>query len=107
MKKVELEPLSEEKIDTTNEELIKIIEIEDSPFQIVKTEDKYFLAMGKYRLSEMFDTEKEAREDVKDLSWFRLLSVMHAVASEVIEHDKAVEKAKLNIKDNEDEQKEK
>ena len=60
MKKVELEPLSDNNIKQTNEEITEIIELDDLPFTVVRFDDKYFLALGKYRLSEFFDSKEEA-----------------------------------------------
>ena len=78
------------KIDTTNKvdetaEEIKIVkEVDGTPFSCVKYDEKYFLALGKYRLSDLMNTEEEVFEDAKDVSWWRMLAVIHAVAQEVV-----------------------
>ena len=85
MKSVKLEPLTDQDFSNVeeNEELTKIEVVEGTPFTVVKVDDQYFLALGKYRLSELLDSEEEAKEEINDLSWNRLLSVMYAVANEV------------------------
>lgn len=65
-----------------NTQLVERIEVEDSPFTILKWENKYYLCLGKYRLTEALNTEIEAREEVLNVSWFRILQVMHIVVKE-------------------------
>lgn len=93
-KKVELEPFDgSEPKEVENEKLTEVIPLEDGVFSVVKFEDKYFLAMGKYRLSDLCDSLEEAKAEVNDTSWIRLMSVMHAVATEVYYHEDSLRKA--------------
>jgi len=68
--------------------LTEVEAIEGSPFSIVKIDDEYFLALGKYRLSELSKDKKEVLDSVNDTSWERMLALMHAVAIEVVANDK-------------------
>jgi len=69
---------------TKGTQLVETIKVEDTPFQILKWDEKYYLTLGKYRLTEALDTEEQAREEVNNVSWFRLLQVMHIVVKEEI-----------------------
>lgn len=57
-------------------QLIQKWEVPNSPFTIIKAEDKFFLAMGKYRLSEPYETKEETEEDAKLMNWGRMMQVM-------------------------------
>lgn len=80
--------LDGENAEQTNEELTKVEEIKDSVFSCVEIDGKYFLALGKYRLSELTEVKQEVYDSVNDTSWERLLSVMHIVAKEAIKEQK-------------------
>jgi len=66
----------------SNSQLIEQKIIEGTPFNINKVNDKWFLALGKYRLTELLETEEEAREEAKDASWFRIMQVIQIVINE-------------------------
>lgn len=87
-----------------NKELTTVEKIEDSPFNIVKIDDKYFLALGKYRLTEPLDDRKSVLADVDNVSWHRILSVMNIVAMEVYDEQnkRAVEGLNAWSKSNSD-----
>lgn len=65
-----------------NEELVKIVDIEETPFKAVKADGKWFLSMGKYRLTEPLETEQECREAATDASWWRILTLMQVMIRE-------------------------
>lgn len=47
-----------------------MVEIEDTPFQIVGNEEKgYFVAFGKYRVGEVVETKEEALKYFNIKSW--------------------------------------
>lgn len=80
--------------------LIEYKEIEGTPFQVVrKTEENginsYFVMFGKYRISEKIDTEEEATEEAAKLDWWKIMSVAHAIAEQLIEQDKIKQTTKL------------
>jgi hypothetical protein len=59
-----------------NTELISKTEIPNTPFTVIKTEDKFYGVMGKYRLTEGVETEKECIKLVTEISWNRLIQVI-------------------------------
>lgn len=64
------------------EQITEIKAIEDSPFTAVKVMDKWFLSLGKYRLTGMLDSEEEVKDEAFNTSWDRLLSVMQIMITE-------------------------
>lgn len=69
-------------------QLVEQIKIEGEPFTILKWDDKYYLTLGKYRLTEALETEEQAREEVHNVSWFRILQVLHIVVKEELNETK-------------------
>lgn len=68
-----------------NNDLITDVQaLEGSPFTIVKYEDNYFLALGKYRVSDLIADKEEVEAMANDVSWNVLLAVINAVAQEVV-----------------------
>lgn len=55
---------------------MKRTEIEDSPFVVVTSEEGSFVAMGKYRLSEIFEHEETAINEANQITWNRIIQVM-------------------------------
>lgn len=70
--------------------LVEVKQIADTPFTAVRNEDKWFLALGKYKLSETVDSEEKVHDMAKDTSWSRLMNIMFIVATDAINeyHDK-------------------
>lgn len=60
---------------TQTEELIKREDVENSPFQVITTEEGSFGVMGKYRLTEVYKDKKTAIKDLKKITWNRLVQV--------------------------------
>lgn len=54
--------------------------IEGTPFTIVGLNDKYFLAMGNYRLTELFSTKEEAAVQLKENMWDVVMQIVIIVA---------------------------
>lgn len=63
-------------------QLFEQIPIENSPFTAVKMEDKWFLTMGKYRLTEPLKSLEECRIEAKDASWLRIMQIMKIMIEE-------------------------
>lgn len=61
---------------TQSEELIKRTEVHDSPFTIIGIDGKYFGSMGKYRITESYDTEDEAYGVTEKITWNRIVQVI-------------------------------
>ncbi|AXH73494.1 MAG: hypothetical protein [Microviridae sp.] len=60
------------------EQLIERITVKGTPFEIVKTENECFIALGKYRISDN-KTEQEHRDTIYDLNYEFLINVMFAI----------------------------
>lgn len=61
---------------------IESIAIEDTPFHAIRFEEKWFLTLGKYRLSEPMETKEQVLEDAKDASWIRIMQIMRIMIQE-------------------------
>lgn len=59
-----------------SEKLIEVTPIEETPFAVLKHEDKFYLVMGNYRLTSACKTFEEAKEQAEDASWNRILQVI-------------------------------
>lgn len=65
---------------SSTSELVKRIDIEETPFQAVKLVDKgWFIALGQYRLTDYKETEEECRLMAKEKHWELLLSVISVI----------------------------
>lgn len=87
-KSKQMEILNGEKPKVKNEELKTVTQIEETPFAVVKYNDDYFVAFGRWRISENYENFEAAKERAKDLSWDTLLQVIYAVATEVYEENR-------------------
>jgi hypothetical protein len=66
-------------------ELVKRKEINNTPFTVITTEKGSFGTMGKYRLTEVFETEKEAITNVQKMTWNRIVQVTSLITKDLIE----------------------
>lgn len=65
-----------------SEELFRVIEVENTPFNIIEDTDKkeYHVVMGKYRLNkEPLLTEIDAIEWALEITWSKILQVVGIV----------------------------
>lgn len=65
-----------------SEELFRVIEVNETPFNVIEDTDKkeYHVVMGKYRLNkEPLTTETEAIEWALEISWAKILQVVGIV----------------------------
>jgi hypothetical protein len=69
-----------------NELNYEFTNVENSPFTIVRQEDKYYGVIGNHRLTDSYDNLEDLKEDLLEISWNRLTQVIWAV----------VEKFKIN-----------
>lgn len=58
--------------------------IEGTPFTAVRHLDKWFLTMGKYRLTGKLNSFDECVEQSKDASWYRIMQIINIM---IMEHD--------------------
>lgn len=59
-----------------NEELIKREDIKDSPFHLISTEKGHFVSVGEYRITELRETREQALDDIKDITWNRIVQIV-------------------------------
>ncbi|AXH74831.1 MAG: hypothetical protein [Microviridae sp.] len=78
---------------STSEKLTEQIAIQDTPFTAVRMDKKWFLALGRYRLSELLDTFTEVEAMVTEANYNLLTNMMYAIATDAIQE--AAEAAKL------------
>lgn len=63
-----------------NSEMVTANQIEDTPFSIVGSQAKgYFIAFGKYRVSEPQETEEEALNHFNGKPWNILINTITAI----------------------------
>lgn len=60
-----------------NHKLLEKIEVENTPFTIVRIDDKWFVTMGKYRLTKPLSNKDEALASALDESWWRIIQVQN------------------------------
>ncbi|AXH75056.1 MAG: hypothetical protein [Microviridae sp.] len=68
--------------ESSSKELVEKIQIENTPFHAIRMDDKWFLVMGKYRLSEPVQTLEEVKADAADASWFRIMQLIQIMLEE-------------------------
>jgi hypothetical protein len=72
--------VSETDKKNSSSELIKRNRIANTPFVAIKTDEGgWFLTMGKYRVSEEYETEEEVIKLVKTKDWELLMNIMTVV----------------------------
>ncbi len=81
---------SVEETNKQNSHLIKYEEVKNTPFQTVRVENEddtveYYVMFGKYRISEKMKSEEEAKKEAKTIDWWKIMSVCHAIAEQVVE----------------------
>lgn len=69
---------TDNKESNSNEELIKWKPIDNTPFILIKQNEKYFGAIGNHRITEYHDNEKECEKDILEMSWNRIVQVILA-----------------------------
>lgn len=60
----------------SGEQLVEQIPIKDTPFTALKFDGKWYLAMGKYRLTHELNNYQACVREAKDASWNRILQVI-------------------------------
>lgn len=85
----------EKKSNTTDNKdyLIEYEEQENTPFTVVKKVEEnddinYYVMFGKYRISEAIKDQEEARKNAKIIDWWKIMSVAHVIAENLIEQQK-------------------
>ena len=57
-------------------------EIEGSPFMCVEVDEKFFVALGRHRLTELLSTRAECDAWVKDISWNKIVLIASVIMDE-------------------------
>lgn len=71
-----------------NEELINFTEVENTPYTVISKEDQHIVMLGRYRVSETFESKDEAIKDANSITWNRitqLITVLLRLEEEVKE----------------------
>ncbi len=67
-------------VESKTEELIERIDVDESPFQLIKVDGEIFIGMGQYRLTEVYDVKDKSVEELlketEKISWNKLVQVM-------------------------------
>lgn len=72
----------------SSQKLIHREKIQKTPFYVVGREETgYFVTYGKYRLTDSYETPKDAEIAIQCQEWEQLLNVMGIIASELIEQN--------------------
>ena len=68
--------INKQKSSSQNEELITRTEVENSPFTIIGMEGQYFGSMGKYRITERYDSLEEVKGELSKITWNRICQII-------------------------------
>ena len=71
-----------ELLNTTDKENLNFKQIKNTPFTIVSEDEKVFAVMGKYRLTENYNSAEECEKAVTEITWNRLVQVMSIMINE-------------------------
>lgn len=100
MKKVETEGLkNSDLVELENKEIKKVTQVENTPFDIVEIDEKYFVALGKYRLTELLSTETEAKAYIDNKEWNLLLAVISSIVTQTISTNNQIDEMVKNQQD--------
>lgn len=66
----------------SSEQLMQYHQVKDTPFTIIKHEKGNTVMIGKYRLSEDYETAEEAMKDAKRMDWDRIMQVIGVMLEE-------------------------
>lgn len=70
-------------LETQHEgENAKAYKLKGTPFTITEVDKKWYVLLGQYRLTEAFNTKKEAIEDAKRYDWERIQQVIQVQIEE-------------------------
>lgn len=61
---------------SSKEELIKRVQIKDSPFEVITQDGYSFGVMGNYRLTEKSNDAKEIAKELKKITWNRVIQIV-------------------------------
>lgn len=76
----------ENKVINGENQLIEYVQIENTPFTAVKDQGRWYLTMGKYRLTEELESKEAAIKEGANESWWRIMQIIRIM---IDDHDKA------------------
>ena len=82
------------KKDCGNKQLIERFPIKETPFTVISLEDKHFGVMGEYRMTEDFKNRGECEDELKTITWNRIIQVV-MVLEQIRQNDEEFNK-KIN-----------
>lgn len=57
-------------------ELIKRTDVKNSPFVIISADGNHFAALGNYRLTELYTSFEECKNDIQKITWNRIIQII-------------------------------
>ena len=60
----------------SSSELVKREKVKDSPFEIISVDGYHFGSMGNYRITEKEKSIKKLRDDLKNITWNRIIQIV-------------------------------
>lgn len=76
------------------EQLVEILEIENSPMTIVRHDKDWYVCIGKYRLTEALPSQEDAEKDLRRMDWWRIMQVIQLVYDQNKEQEEMLNIAK-------------
>lgn len=70
-----------EKSISKNETAYEIVE--GTPFALIKENNSWFIAFGRYRASDLYLTKEQAKKDIKQKDWDLILTTMSIMIEEI------------------------
>jgi hypothetical protein len=58
-------------------QLVEYEQVKGTPFTAVKDGNKWYVLMGKYRLTEAMETKAEAVKDAEEITYFRIMQIFN------------------------------
>lgn len=71
-----------------NSQLIEHTGVEGTPFTAVTDSDGTFITLGRYKLTERFDTVENAMQNMEENKWTQILNIVAIVQEKIIEKEK-------------------
>lgn len=93
-----LENQDKENLNSKGTELVKRVELKDTPFMMVSVQDentnevRHFGTMGKWRVTELYDKQSKVQTELEKVTWNRLMQVIGIVLDEREEVKKITDK---------------
>ena len=57
--------------------------VDGTPFALIKDQNGWFIAFGRYRASDLYLTKEQAKKDIKQKDWDLILTTMSIMVEEI------------------------